>query len=131
MHRNKIKITLAHDIFKMAAMTGCYKNFTIISFLFLIIQPFLLRHIYLLMFVFFQQNYRGGYRISGKWVHMCKGVGVRTVTKFFIFIGYLKTGAGRGFERTPETPLDPPLNYFRENLSLCFATGQAQTSQFI
>ena len=30
---------------------------------------------------------------------------------YFIFIGCLKTGAGRGFERTPEPPLDPPLGF--------------------
>ena len=29
---------------------------------------------------------------------------------YFIFIGYLKTGAGRGSSEPPKPPLDPPLH---------------------
>ena len=74
-------------------------------------------------------NLRGGSRISGKGVlHMYKGVGgsfcwfdsfflnipwkwnnlVSLRPNYFIFMGYLKTGAGRGVQAKPS--LDPPLN---------------------
>ena len=58
-------------------------------------------------------------RISGKGVHKCiyKGVEVRFAdliypmkqrvslrTNYFIFIGYLNTGAGRGTQANPQTP---------------------------
>ena len=42
---------------------------------------------------------------------------------YFIFIAYLKTGAGRGFKQTPWTPLDPPLVYTtlpKVCLKVCF-----------
>ena len=33
---------------------------------------------------------------------------------YFIFIGYLKTGAGKGFEQTPDPPMDPQFNFANE-----------------
>ena len=78
----------------------------------------------------FQLDVRGVSRISGKRVHMHKGVGfallilslflnipwkwnnlVSLRPNYFIFIGYLKTGAGSGVHATPWAPLDPPLMY--------------------
>ena len=72
--------------------------------------------------------YRGGSRISGKWVHMYKDVGFTFLILFhfflnipwkwnnlaslranyFIFIGYLKTRGG-GPSEPPEPHLDLPL----------------------
>ena len=91
---------------------------------------------------------RGGSRISGKGVHMYKGVGVRFADfiSFFlnipwkwnnlvslgpnysIFIGYLKTwGREGGSNEPPEPILDPPLvlvsahlGYFQCSLELYF-----------
>ena len=70
---------------------------------------------------------RGGSRISGKGVQMCKGGGstllilnipwkwnnlVSMRPNYFIFMVYLKTG--EGFDRTPEPPLDPLLMFWWE-----------------
>ena len=56
---------------------------------------------------------RGGFRISGKGVHIHKGVGgcfvdfisfllnISMRPNYYIFLGYLKTGRGGEFERTP------------------------------
>ena len=69
-------------------------------------------HIYRITYI------RGGSRIPGKGVHMYKGVGVRFADlillkypmvslrpNYFISIGYLKTGAGRGVRLNPLNPL--------------------------
>ena len=77
---------------------------------------------------------RGGSKVSEKGIHIYEGVWVRFADfisfflnipwkwnnlvsvrpYYFIFIGYLKTGARRGFERTPRTPSGPPLTLVEE-----------------